>query len=209
MPLKSPILLALCALAVGCTGPAPHVPRDWTHHIPPPIDSLENNTPRLQVIVAYGGNMPSHTMLRITRPDHALFWDPGGAFALHDPTYQRVADLVRNPTPALADILAHRWRCMDVAVEVFEWDLTDAEAHALADRLTGDAGTPPFPTARAAGARAAAVSRFLIEHAPLRARPDAASGWPQDLARALYRQPPDRVRLFRYDNQTALLTPPP
>ena len=209
MTMQRVMVAGLCGvLGWGCTGPTPHVPRGWTQHDPADHFTDADAPSRFQVLVAYGGNMPSHTMLRVVAAGGAVLWDPGGGFALADANYRRQADLIRDPGPPLRDILAHRWRSLDVAVEVFEWDVTVDEARALRSDLVGNGADEPFRTDRRAGVCSLAISEFIMRHGLARTRLSSTYGWPQDLARALYARRPDRVRLFRYGGEKKILIPP-
>jgi hypothetical protein len=208
------------SLASACAGlPSPAVPPHW---IPQPGQIVgEHDQPgqgRLQVVVAYGWWLSSHSALRlVTAEGEAVFWDPAGDYGLEDPNnldldprygpfpsqVRRVRDLIITPSPSLDDYVRFRWALADTRVDVFEWDLPSEQAARMRDHLvngrdlahpTGRFTTWTFPPwcTRATG-------EFLRRFASPPLQLTGWYFWPHSLAKALAAQNPARLRVFTKD----------
>ncbi len=203
------------SLASACAAvPPPAVPPHWI--TPPGQIAGEDDPPvqaRLQVIVAYGWWLSSHTALRlVTAEGEAVFWDPAGDYGLEDPGnldlrygpfpahVQRARDLILMPTPSLEDYVRFRWALEDTRVEVFEWDLPSEQAARMREALLhGTDGAHPagrftswtFPPwcTRATG-------EFLRRFASPPLQLTDWYFWPHSLAQALSAQSPSRRLVF-------------
>ncbi len=206
------------SLASACAAvPPPAVPPHWITQ--PGQIAGEDDPPvqaRLQVIVAYGWWLSSHTALRlVTAEGEAVFWDPAGDYGLEDPGnldlrygpfpahVQRARDLILTPTPSLEDYVRFRWALEDTRVEVFEWDLPSEQAARMREALLhGTDGAHPagrftswtFPPwcTRATG-------EFLRRFASPPLQLTGWYFWPHSLAQALSAQSPSRRLVFTKD----------
>jgi hypothetical protein len=210
--------LALVAIALGgcVTTPAPFLPATWVSR---PADLLPvaaaPGQGRLQVLIAYGGMMSSHSAVRLETADRrVVFWDPAGDYGRSyldlDPRWgtfpvdlPRPRDLLLPDPPDLETYLRFRWAMEDTGVEVFEWDLDAGAAETLREvLLNGTNGTHPagrFTTLSWPAFCAVSVSDFLGRFAAPAVRLEGRHFFPHNLARELYGQAPSRVRIFRPD----------
>jgi len=155
---------------------------------------------RLQVIVAYGYNGPTHTAVRLVDRGEITFWDPGGEYpALPDRTYNRRRDVIEGRPATLADYWEYRRALGEAEMLVFEWDLTSPEAERLVRALREpDANFDP-ETQSGYCARAAIdyLNRFFGPRAGA-IRPTFS---PDALAQHLWQQSADRVLIYRQGQQ--------
>lgn len=208
------VLLSFCLMMSCVHLPAPHRPSDW---VMTPIDMKSAaDSPeqaRLQVIIAYGPVLPNHTALRLVCPDRpVLFWDPGGSYGVSDSKDVRRNDLIVSNPPDLEKYLSFIWQHSSAEVDVFEWDLTTAEAHELHDVLVNgtDSGHPAgrFTTFAAGGFCSMAVSDFLHRFAKKIMTVRKSFFLPQNLTRVLYTQSPKRVFVFQRKEAKVMYGPP-
>jgi len=167
----------------------------------------------LQIIITYDGLLSNHAALRlVANHGNVTFWDPAGAYGLRSPSadeagssplagIQRVKDLVVTQIPDLPTYIQFRWYVGDVTVEVFEWDLAPQDAKFLEEVVRNDSQavseTPVFHTETAPAFCTVAISEFLQRFAGfLMTLPDWYL-WPHNLAHALLRQGPTRIRVFQ------------
>jgi hypothetical protein len=217
------LALAVVLAAGGCVlSPAPFRPAAWSERsVEAPLPAAPPS-PRLQVIVSYGGLMSSHTALRLEASEgRVVFWDPAGdygrltleinpRFAGAARPVPRVADRLRDP-PTLDAYLEFRWAMDDVGVEVFEWDLAPAHAEALREALLGRGRDPwgrTFSTLTAAPLCTVATGRFLERYGPPAVPLRGTYFFPHSLARALYSARPTRVLIFEPERAVRLYMPP-
>jgi hypothetical protein len=187
-------LTALVALG-GCVhGPFPYQPEGWNSH--PIADSQALS--RLQIMVSYGAGACTHSALRLESAGHgALLWDPGGGWGLnaHSPAgVLRRADVIAREAPTLADYVDYRWRLGDKGLEVFEWQLDEAQAARLYRLLTD--GTA-FDTDRAAWTCSLALGDLLQQHGAPALRIHDRHFLPHRMVVDLYAARPARVMRYR------------
>ena len=219
------VLLFQLAVLCGCVvGPAPYLPQDWISH-PGAFASIGTNPQsKLQVIVTYSGFESSHSALRLVTSDGGVtFWDPGGDYGRFDDDWnaqfgpwaseiERDNDLILSNPPDIGMFVRWRWTLEDTSVEVFEWDISESRAQELQRILlhgtddTHPAGSfsswtfPLFCTM--------ATSDFLRRFASPMIQLPERYFFPDNLAEALYTQAPSRVRVFTWDGQKTVYTPP-
>ena len=204
-PIRKAVALGLILLAVtGCFHrPSPYMPEDWPRRTAA-ADSLAIDTavPRLQIVIGYFDLWPNHTALRLVAPDRpAIFWDPGGGYGIQPPRRERIRDLIVDGAPDIPTYLPFRWYNNDALIEIFEWDLSAAEALRMHHVLMAGAGIEPdpgidFDTETPGFFCAAAISEFLHRYGAPTFRVAETTLSPARLSRALYQQQPHRVLLF-------------
>ena len=219
------VLIFQFAALCGCVvGPAPYLPQDWIPH--PGEFASVSQTPhsKLQVIVTYSGFESSHSALRlVTSEGGVTFWDPGGDYGRFDDDWnaqygpmaediRRDNDLILSNPPDIGTFVRWRWTLEDTSVEVFEWDLSELRAQELRHiLLKGTDDTHPsgsFSTWTFPLFCTMATSDFLQRFvSPLIQLPERYF-FPDNLARVLYTQSPSRVRVFTWDGQKTVYTPP-
>ena len=211
------------ALLCGCVvGPAPYLPQDWISHSASFTNTKEYT--KLQVIITYSGFESSHSALRlVTSEGRVTFWDPGGDYGRFDDDWnaqygplaediQRDDDLILSNPPDIETFVRWRWTLEDTSVEVFEWDLSDSQAQELQHILqNGTDDTHPagsFSTWTPPLFCTMATSDFLRRFvSPMIQLPERYF-FPDNLAQVLYTQSPSRVRVFTWDGQKTVFTPP-
>jgi hypothetical protein len=206
-------------------GPAPFLPDNWKRHAP----GLERvsepqHTPQLQVLIMYSGLSSSHSALRLVENhEHVVVWDPAGDYARFEggsvlegeanaQPPRRMRDLIMRDPPPLDTYIQFRWSLDDTSVEVFEWDLSPIKAEHLRDILVKgtDESHPAgsFSTLTWPALCTVAMSDFLERFA----KPILhISDWylfPHNLSQELYRQAPDRVRIFTPGQEPLTFTAP-
>lgn len=156
--------------------------------------------------------------MRLTNAgDGALFWDPAGRYAetgtgRYAVHVKRVNDLIVENGPTLESYWESSVNASDITMEVFEWDLREAEAQRIRQALLRGAGIEPgrndFQTKTMKPFCSLAVSRFLSSFEADPVRLEGGYFLPHSLAQALYRAHPDRVFVFRRGQQTTVYTNP-
>ncbi len=204
-PIRTAVALGLILLAVtGCFHrPSPYMPEDWPRRTAA-ADSLTDDTavPRLQIVIGYFDLWPNHTALRLVAPDRpVVFWDPGGGYGIQPPKRKRIRDVIVDAAPDIPTYLPFRWYNNDALIEIFEWDLSAAEAQRMHHVLMAGAGIEPdpgidFDTETPGFFCAAAISEFLHRFGAPTFRVAETTLSPGRLSRALYQQRPHRVLLF-------------
>lgn len=206
MPPRLPALVfaLLMLTTTGCFHrPSPYMPEDWPRR-PAVAESLtaEATAPRLQIIIGYFDIWPNHTALRLVAPERpVVFWDPGGGYGLKPPLRERIRDLIVDGAPDIPTYMPFRWYNNDALTEIFEWDLSNAEALRMHHVLMVGAGIEPdpgidFDTETPGFFCAAAISEFLHRFGAPTIRIEDTTASPGRLSRYLYQQTPDRVLLF-------------
>lgn len=188
MHMRLLFLLFTVAMMTGCHGGL-HVPDNWRES----PDASDTSVAKLQVILCFGPVTSNHSVLRLQQSNNAItFWDPGGMYGSEA---NRSHDLVLVDQPTAEQFWEFR---RDAAGEIFhlvyEWDLSSTRADELAAVLH-DIDT--FETGRAGGGCCKAICEFFQLHAPDLA--DVPKRWlfPHALAKHLWTQPVDRVRLLQ------------
>ena len=193
-------LIILLLVSTGCHGPTPYLPETW---LPKPVDPLvleDNDEARMDIFIIYASHMCSHTAVRIYSPtEGSVFWDPAGGYGTEE--YPIVAmrseDLVIDPVPTVSDYVDFRQYAPTSRMEIFEFELADAEAIRLIRILRS--GIYPngsrFVTRTDAFYCSTVISEFLSEYATSTLRVHKEF-FPHNLAKALYAQSPDRVIIY-------------
>jgi hypothetical protein len=195
--------------------PAPHLPSSWKGMAVEPVYFADNpGKGRLQIIVAYGPIVENHVALRLVCPRRqVIFWDPGGTYNLKKAPHTRRDDLIVVDPPDLVTYLEFREGGYDEIVEIFEWELETDQVVRLHDILKNgtDENHPGglFKTDTAAFFCSSAVNSFLKRFASDVVTVSDTYFWPNDLARELYTQNPDRVLFFRRNHAPMAYIPPP
>lgn len=216
-------LTACCCLVllIGCAYlpkphlPAPHLPDSWTATAVDYHDIADRpNKARLQIIIAYGQLVDNHAALRLVCPGRpVLFWDPGGGYNAQTAPHTRWNDIIIEDPPDLQTYLAFRRTHFDTAVEIFEWRISVDQAAAMYDVLRhGTDGNHPAGIFRSDTPGlfcSTAISDFLGRFAQDTMTLSEKYFWPNELAKALYTQAPDRVIVFRSANTPVVYRPPP
>ena len=221
------IAAVLLLLGVGCAfNPAPDMPGDWIAQQSVPLRSAirVEPPPRLQVLVVYGRPLSSHTALRlILDEDDVVFWDPAGDYGRFDEAMHveygpfplpvsRPGDILTDQTPDLRTYAQFRWALEDTSLVVFEWDLSLHTARQLRDVLLHgtDARHPAgsFSTWTFPAFCANATAEFLRRFAGPTVQLSEWYVWPHSLAKALYAQPPSRVRVLVPHEPERIYVPP-
>ena len=214
-------------LGVGCAfSPAPDMPEDWISQQTFPLRSAlgVNPPPRLQVLVVYGRPFSSHTALRLVlTEDDVVFWDPAGDYGRFDEAMHvefgpfplpvnRPGDILVGQTPDLGTYAQFRWALEDSSLVVFEWDVSPNTARRLREVLLhGTDGSHPagsFSTWTFPVFCANATADFLRRFAGPTVQLTDWYVWPQSLAKALYAQPPSRVRVLVPHEPERIYVPP-
>jgi len=206
---RSILILLLCAgLSAGCFhAPAHYRPQGWIGH---PIDIKSvaplPDQPLLQIVIVYGPAWGHHSALRLVCQDRpVLFWDPGGGYGTSDPEVVRERDLIHINAPDLEKYLQFTWQHNTVEVEVFEWNLTQAQAVELYEVLMNGSdknhGLGRFKTSTMGGFCTRRLSDFLHRFAAKIMVVPKSFLLPEDLARVLYSQSPQRILSFRRHGQ--------
>jgi hypothetical protein len=210
------IFIVVAFLFAGCIHmPAPHLPSSWNGMAVEPVCFADiPGKGRLQIIVAYGPIVENHVALRLVCPGRqVIFWDPGGIYNLKKAPHTRRDDLIVVDPPDLVTYLEFRERFDDEIVEIFEWELETDQAVRLHDILENgtDENHPGglFKTDTAGFFCSSAVSSFLKRFASDVVTVSDIYFWPNDLARELYTQNPDRVLFFRRNHAPMAYVPPP
>ncbi len=213
--LNTVIILTCLGALIGCS-PAPRVPQFWTtREITYDQVNDDGQSGRLQVFTSYNGYIGAHAALRLVCPGRpTLMWDPGGNYGEDDPEIcARTHDyLIWEKPPDVKTYMDWRIQVSNVATEVFEFDLTQAQAEHLWDILKN--GTPEDHP----------QGRFTHGSAPVRCCIDVSDYlnrfcgdvvqipktyiWPHALAKVLYTQRPQRVICQRQRKPLRELTPP-
>ena len=207
-PMRIIFYLTLCVclyLPAGCIhAPVPHLPSTW-NGTPAGMDVTDGKPGQalIQVIIGYGIFMDNHAALRLVCPGRQdIFWDPGGGYNVETAPHTRWNDLIIEDPPDLKTYLEFRKNThYDDAVEVFEWDITTSQALALYDVLWN--GTNADHPAGRFGSDtpglfcSTAISDFLGRFATDIMTLNDTYFWPNELARVLYTQSPNRVMIFR------------
>jgi hypothetical protein len=205
--MNPPLRLCLAWIALlaasGCMHrPTPFLPDDWRPH-EASLESLADDPAqaRLHVLLMYAPLACSHSALRLHRPGRGvIFWDPGGGYGSEGfVEARRWSDLIVTNTPTVAQYLDWREKVPTARTEIFEFDVTDAEADSLWEVLRhGTDRTHPagrFNTTTTGGACGMALSDFLARFADEVVHVDPVF-FPHDLAQQLYQQDPDRVLIW-------------
>ena len=217
-PMTITTLTALLSLLLftGCVHlPAPHLPQSWNGTVADDRALIDPpNQAQLQIIIAYGQLVENHAALRLVSPGRqALFWDPGGGYNKQTAPHTRWNDLIVQDPPDLKTYLAFRRTRFDSAVEVFEWIITAEQAEELYDVLQNgrDASDPSgaFRTSTMGLFCSVAISDFLNRFAGDILTVSDTYFWPNELAKVLYTQSPNRVIMIRPDNPLVIYQPPP
>lgn len=202
------LYLTICGclyLLSGCIhASVPHLPNTW-NGTPTDMDVTIDRPgqARIQVIIGYGIFMDNHAALRLVCPGRQdIFWDPGGGYNVETAPHTRWNDLIIEDPPDLRTYLEFRKSThYDDAVEVFEWDITTAQAIRLYDVLWNgtNAGHPAgrFSANTPGLFCSTAISDFLGRFATDIMTLEDKYFWPNELARVLYTQSPSRVMIFR------------
>lgn len=210
------VISVILFLITGCIHiPAPHLPQSWIG-TPVDWDSLADDPgqAKLQIIIAYGQLVENHSALRLVCPDRqVIFWDPGGGYNAEKAPHTRWNDLIVEDPPDLKTYMKFREIHYDLAVEIFEWNLEIAQAKKMHDVLkNGTDNNHPagiFRTNTLGLFCSTAVSDFLKRFATdIMTVPDTYFR-PNKLARVLYSQSPDRVLIFRRNQQPLVYIQPP
>ena len=215
------------SLGVGCAfSPAPDMPEDWiSQQTFPTRTAMEGKPPpRLQVLVVYGRPLASHTALRLVlTEDEVVFWDPAGDYGRFDEAMHvefgpfplpvsRPGDILVDQTPDLRTYAQFRWAIEDSSLVAFEWDLSLHTARQLRDVLLygTDASHPAgsFSTWTFPAFCANATGDFLRRFAGPTVQLNDWYVWPHSLAKALYAQPPSRVRVLVPHERERIYVPP-
>lgn len=185
MRMRLLLLLFTVAALAGCHGGL-HVPDDWT----PTDDAAASG--QLQVILCFGPVTSNHSVLRLQPSSgDVIFWDPGGMYGSEA---NRSRDLVLVDQPTAEQFWDFRREATgEIFHLVYEWDLSEVRADELAAVLTEH---DTFETGRAGGGCCKAICEFFQLHATDLA--DVPKRWlfPHALARHLWTQPVDRIRVF-------------
>jgi len=153
----------------------------------------------------------SHTAVRLLSPRNpVLFWDPGGSYGKPDrrlPSFQvpadveRHFDLILEDAPDLETYFDSRRALGNLAVEVFEWRISDEQGQRLHDTLVAgaaqDRSKGAFKTQTAPMYCSDAASRFLRGSANDILEIPKDFFFPHRLSRVLYTQSPERVVIYR------------
>jgi hypothetical protein len=215
------IVLLSGLLAGGCvTSVAPYRPVTWPE-VTGVLSPADAGSGRLQVIIAYGGLTSSHSALRLeTAEGQVVFWDPAGDYGRPDldldprwgpyaTNVGRRSDLILGTPPDLGTYVRFRWGLEDQGVEVFEWDMSAANADTLRAILLGDgAHRGQFSTLAAPAFCSVAISDFLRRFGPSSIRVQGRHVFPHALARELYTTRPSRVLLFEPGHAPRAYQPP-
>lgn len=167
---------------------------------------------RLQILITYNGTISTHAALRLEDPGRStLFWDPAGLFG-RPPSAQNDAasavivprhnDVIWSGAPTLPAYWQFAEFTGDTAMEVLEWNLSDAQAEDLYVTLVQAAqpgGAAGFGTATTEPFCAIAVSEFLRRFASGVVAVPETYLFPTSLAEQLRTQNPDRVVVFTND----------
>jgi len=211
--LKLPALLfsaCITGFFTGCSSVvAPSPPPHWQRDAAESTQNFRRNRSRLQIIVTYDPTTSTHAAMRLTNAgDGALFWDPAGRYAeIGTGRYhvKRVNDLIVENGPTLETYWESSVNASDIAMEVFEWDLREADAQRIRQALLRGAGIEPgrndFHTKTMKPFCSLAVSSFLSSFAADPVSLESRYLLPHSLAEALYRQYPHRVFVFRRGQQ--------
>lgn len=185
--------------------------------------SLEDNPKqaRLHVLVMYHGMSCTHTALRLySRTKGPLFWDPAGSFAKRKryvgpaarhnkdfaaPPYMesvRLDDVITEEVPGINRYLTWRKLINTHTVEIFEFNISDAEADELWTVLRyGTKRSHPkgaFGTHSIGFTCGLVVAKFLHRFAEDIVEVDTVF-FPHNLAKQLYKGNPDRVVVYLED----------
>ena len=221
------IIATFLSFGVGCAfNPAPDMPGDWIAQQSVPLRSAISvkPPPRLQVLVVYGQLLSSHTALRLMlTEDDVVFWDPAGDYGRFDDAMHveygpfplpvtRPGDILVGQTPDLRTYAQFRWALEDSSLVVFEWDVSLPTARQLRDVLLhGTDGSHPagsFSTWTFPVFCANATADFLRRFAGPTVQLTEWYVWPHSLAKALYAQPPSRVRVLVPHEPERIYVPP-
>ena len=213
-------------MLTGCViGPAPFLPENWKGQ-PSGIERVSEpqQTPQLQVLIMYSGLASSHSALRLVgNNEHVLVWDPAGDYARFEGEIfldgeakaqppRRSRDLIIRDPPVLETYVHFRWSLDDTSVEVFEWNLTPCKAEELYDiLLKGTDESHPagsFSTLTWPALCTVAMSDFLERFAKPILHISDWYFFPHNLSQALYKQAPDRVRIFTPRQEPLTYTAP-
>ncbi|MFQ5687389.1 MAG: hypothetical protein ACE5GV_12100 [Candidatus Scalindua sp.] len=208
----------------------PMLPLDWSAR-ECNKKSLEDDPEqaRLHVLIMYHGMSCTHTALRLyCRTKGPLFWDPAGSFAKRErylgpaarqnksfaaPPYMdsvRLDDVITEEVPSINQYMAWRKLINTHTVEIFEFNISDAEAEELWTILRY--GTKRSHTKGAFGTHSIgltcglSVARFLHRFAEDIVKVDTVF-FPHNLAKQLYQENPDRVIVYM-DDQLYYYIPP-
>ncbi len=215
------IVCCWLVLSAGCDYlpvphlPAPHLPDNWEGS-PADIDAIADrpDEARLQVIIAYGQLVDNHAALRLVGPGRpVMFWDPGGGYNKQTAPHTRWNDIIVEDPPDLQTYLVFRRSHFDTAVEIFEWRITEKQANRLYDVLRhGTDSSHPAGSFRSETMGlfcSKAISDFLGRFAGDILTISGTYFWPNELAKAMYTQAPDRVILFRATDVPVIYRSPP
>lgn len=179
---------------------------------------------RLQVIITYDGGLSSHSAIRLELdPNQVTFWDPAGAYGLVgyilDQEGNRIRrygkrerDIVITHIPDILTYINFRWHVGDSSVEVFEWNIPRQQAKELWGILRNetDENHPKgqFQTDTAPAFCSIAISDFLQRFTTPTITLADSYLWPHNLAEALLKQGPSKVRLFSKGNPETIFIAP-
>lgn len=204
------IAIMLAAGLAGChTGQ--HVTPDGWQLVPDDGKLAERSAAgRLQVFICYGPMLSTHAALRVELTDGGVFWDPAGGFAVDSmegnaakhARWDRRNDVMWADTPSVLEYWHFREvGCNEPFMEMYEWDLDDAEAQQLHDairkggsRITGEKNE--FRTGTAGMFCCIAVCKYLQRFASHRMTVPEQWLMPHKLGAHLFSQKPSRVWLF-------------
>ena len=206
----------------------PMLPRTWSAN-ECNSKSLEDNDKqaKLHVMVMYNEGPCSHVALRLYCQDKGpIFWDPAGGFANEQGNYGmnqgnvdnededqelsinnsstvnsiRFNDVTTKKAPSINEYLAWRKTIKTHAAEIFEFNISEAEAENLWDILrNGTTRSHPkgkFHTNAIGGTCGLSIAKFLHRFAEDIIKVNSAF-YPHNLAKQLYKQNPDRVIIYR------------
>lgn len=199
----------LCiALLYGCGPvPVPTPPENWAARTPRVEDALDRRGAKLQIMVTYDAEFSTHAALRLDRNGTGpIFWDPAGRYGEIEnggsrANLTRINDLIVANPPTVESYWESSVNASDIAMEVFEWSLSDRQAAEVIHLLLAGAGIiderVPFQTKTSKPFCSIAISDFLrrLEEGPVQLSDSYLI--PHRLAQALYAQGPDRVVIFR------------
>lgn len=195
------LLVLSTSTLIACRGGA-KIPADWTAYPEQawPHEPVRDVEPRLQVLLHWDRVRSTHVAVRVTTENAPpVVWDPGGAYGLTKPEYGRRNDVILTAPPDLPTWWEYRARWLhEPYMLVFEWDVSPSRAESLRDVLLRGAAvgrdSPEFQTVRRPGFCNFAVCSYLRDYASPPISRDLGSYFlPDDLAKRLWGQKPDRV----------------
>ncbi len=166
----------------------------------------------MQVLICYDSVSSSHAAIRLISPATMLFWDPGGLLG-HEGNggFVRVNSIIEG-RPTLDEYWAWRQSFTELAMQVFEYDLSQAEHVALFDVLDScrtKMREDGFTTNWMGGQCCVGTSQFLRRYFHGRLTVSHEYFWPHSLACELWTQPVNRVYDYRRGHEKCRVLSPP